>query len=207
MQVSSQSWCLWLTHRVNCWQDSQERRWVCLRRKLNCEYRRCHLRSHVESISLDHRTFKHPRISDAASETRLSELEEFWDSEMARIDKEGAKDWGEWYASGKRGISASCGVELAQRGFVQLDLYCQWSFHETQRDHLSLLPAKSSDQATDIDPFTTVLFSDVRLFEMRYLAARLAFRLAWLSFLGLHVPGLSQRMLHRTGMIGGVLVI
>jgi len=80
-----------------------------------------------------------PRISDAASETRLSELEEFWDSEMARIDKEGAKDWGEWYASGKRGISASCGVELAQRGFVQLDPYCQWSFHETQRDHLSLL--------------------------------------------------------------------
>ena len=84
MQVSSQSWCLWLTHRVNCWQDSQERRWVCLRRKLNCEYRRCHLRSHVESISLDHRTFKHPRISDATSEIRLSELEEFWDSEMAK---------------------------------------------------------------------------------------------------------------------------
>jgi len=29
-----------------------------------------------------------PRISDAASETRLSEFEEFWDSEMARIGEE-----------------------------------------------------------------------------------------------------------------------
>ena len=145
-----------------------------------------------------------PRISDAASGTQLSELEEFWDSEMARIGAEGAKDW---YALGKQGISASCGVELAQPGFVQLDPYCQWSFNETQRDHSSLLPAVSSDQVADIDPFATVLFSDVRLFEMRYLAARLAFRLAWLSFLGLHVPGLSQRMLHQTGMISGVLVI
>ena len=33
-----------------------------------------------------------PRISDATSEIRLSELEEFWDSEMARIGEEGAKD-------------------------------------------------------------------------------------------------------------------
>jgi len=126
---------------------------------------------------------------------------------MARIGEEGGEGWEKWYASGKRGISVSCGVELAKLNIAQLDSYCQWSFNETQRDHSSLLPAKSSDQATDIDPFTTVLFSDVRLFEMRYLVARLAFRLAWLSFLGLHVPSLSQRMLHRTGMIGGVLVI
>ena len=146
-----------------------------------------------------------PRISDAASETRLSELEEFWDSKMARIGEEGAEGWEKWYPSGKRGISVSCGVELAKLNVVPLDPYCQWSFNETQQDHSSLLPAKSSDQATDIDPFATVLFSDVRLFEIRYLAARLAFQLAWLSFLGLHIPGLSQRMLHRTGMIGGWL--
>jgi len=128
---------------------------------------------------------------------------------MARIGEEGAEGWEKWYASGKRGISASCGVELTKPNVVQLDPYCQWSFNEIQRNHSSLLLAKSSDQVADIDPFATVLFSDVRpsLFEMRYLAARFAFWLAWLSFLGLHVPGLSQRMLHRTGMIGGVLVI
>jgi len=92
-----------------------------------------------------------------------------------------------------RQTRASCGVELVKPNVVQLDPYCQWSFNEIQRNHSSLLPAKSSDQVADIDPFATVLFSDVRpsLFEMRYLAARLAFRLAWLSFLGLHVPGLS----------------
>ena len=79
--------------------------------------------------------------------------------------------------------------------------------HSMKLNEITCRFSKSSDQATDINPFTTVLFSDVRLFEMRYPAARLAFWLAWLSFLGLHVPGLSQRMLHRTGMIGGVLVI
>jgi len=73
-----------------------------------------------------------PQISDATSETRLSELEEFWDSEMARIGEEGAEGWEKWYASGKRGISASCGVELAKPNVVQLDPYCQWSFNETQ---------------------------------------------------------------------------
>jgi len=103
-----------------------------------------------------------PQISDATSETRLSELEEFWDSEMARIGEEGAEGWEKWYASGKPGISASCGVELAQPDVVQLDPYCQWSSNETQRDHSSLLPAKSSDQVADINPFATVLFSDVR---------------------------------------------
>ena len=148
-----------------------------------------------------------PWISDVTSETRLSELEEFLDSGMARIGEEGAEGWEKWYASGKRGISVSCGVKLAKLNIVQLDPYCQWSFNETQWDHSSLFLAKSSNQVTDINPFTTVLFSDVRLFEMRYLAVRLAFWLAWLSFLGLHVPGLSQWMLHQTGMISRVLVI
>jgi len=101
----------------------------------------------------------------------------------------------------------SCGVELAKLNIIQLDPYCQWSFNETQWDHSLLFPVKSSNQATDIDPFATVLFLDVRLFEMRYLAARLAFQLAWLLFLGLHIPGLSQWMLHQTGIISRVLVI
>ena len=73
-----------------------------------------------------------PRISDATSETRLSELEEFWDSGMARIGEEGAEGWEKWYASGKPGISVSCGVKLAKLNIVQLDPYCQWSFNETQ---------------------------------------------------------------------------
>ena len=110
---------------------------------------------------------------------------------MARVGEEGAESWAKWYASGKPGASSSCGIELAKLDVVQLDPYRQWSFNEIQRDQSSLLPAKSSDQVAEIDPFATVLFSDVRpsLFEMRCLETRLAFRLAWLSFLGLHVPG------------------
>jgi len=64
-----------------------------------------------------------PRISDATSETRLSELEEFWDSEMTRIGEEGAEGWEKCYAPGKPGISVSCGVELAKLNIAQLDPY------------------------------------------------------------------------------------
>jgi len=51
---------------------------------------------------------------------------------MARIGEEDAEGWEKWYASGKRGISVSCGVKLAKLNIVQLDPYCQWSFNETQ---------------------------------------------------------------------------
>jgi len=92
-----------------------------------------------------------PLITELSNIPRISELEEFWNSKMARIGEEGAEGWGKWYASGKPEISASCGVELAKPNVVLLDPDCQWSFNETQRDHSSLLPAKSSDQVADIN--------------------------------------------------------
>jgi len=103
-----------------------------------------------------------PLITELSNIPRISELEEFWNSEMARIGEEGAEGWEKWYASGKQGILASCGVKLAKPNVVLLDPDCQWSFNETQQNHSSLLPAESSDQVADINPFATVLFLDVQ---------------------------------------------
>ena len=112
------------------------------------------------------------RISDATSETRLSELEEFWDSEMARI---GAEGWEKWYASGKPGRH----VESNSLNRTSYNWILIVNGHSTKLNEIS-----------DVRP---------SLFEMRYLAARLAFRLARSSFLGLHVPGLTTSITTNAG--------
>jgi hypothetical protein len=79
---------------------------------------------------------------------------------------------------------------------AQLDPYRQWAFHEIQQDQSSLLPAKSFDSSDEDDPYSTVLFSDIRsiLFEVRRQGTPNALRLAWLSFLGLHIPGFAASL-------------
>ncbi|KXN83909.1 hypothetical protein AN958_00989, partial [Leucoagaricus sp. SymC.cos] len=145
-------------------------------------------------------TFKYPEsLRNVASEERFSELEGFWESELPRIGEEGAEGWEVWYAMGKPEAPAVSTDAIAKQGDehpTQLDPYRQWSFRETLQDQSSVLPAKSFDAAADADPFTTVLFSDIRpfLFDIRYTETRSAFRCAWLSFLGLHVPGFASTL-------------
>lgn len=110
------------------------------------------------------------------------------------MGEEDARGWGEWYASGKPETVAMRGTALTEQDteqVAQLDPYRQWAFREVQQDRSSLLPAKSFEEAAESDPYTTVLFSDIRsfLFEIKYPSTRDGLRLAWLSFLGLHVPG------------------
>ncbi|KAJ3569428.1 hypothetical protein NP233_g5061 [Leucocoprinus birnbaumii] len=142
-------------------------------------------------------TFKHPaNIGDVTTKTRLSELEEFWDSEMPRVGEEGAEGWTKWHASGKPEAPIAPITALDTQDATQLDPFRQWSFNEAQRDQSSLLPAKSFDKVAEVDPYATVLFSDIRpfLFEIRRPGTGFAFRLAWLSFLGLHVPGFATSL-------------
>jgi hypothetical protein len=88
------------------------------------------------------------------------------------------------------------GNALVKQDTTQLDPYRQWSFNEAEQDQSSILPAKSSDVAAETDPYAMVLFSDIRpfLFEIRRPGTGFAFRLAWLSFLGLHVPGFATSL-------------
>ena len=59
---------------MNCWQDSQKRRWVS-RLKLNVS-----IGAVIRAPTL--RAF--PLITELSNIPRISELEEFWDSEMAK---------------------------------------------------------------------------------------------------------------------------
>jgi hypothetical protein len=54
------------------------------------------------------------------------------------------------------------------------------------------MPTRSTDEPDD--PYSTVLFPDIRqlLVPLETLEAKRVFRLIWLSFLGLHVPGFSM---------------
>lgn len=154
---------------------------------------------HVGWSLTNYRIFKVPQnLVDAPLETRLAELEEFWDSEAPRIGEEGAYGWNKWYTSSKPNatpLSATLTRGDTKR-VIQLDPYRQWAFCEAQQDQLSLFPAKSFDDETEADPYSTVLFSDIRafLFEAKHPNTRSALRLAWLSFLGLHVPGFATSL-------------
>jgi NRDE-2, necessary for RNA interference len=129
-------------------------------------------------------------------EAQLGELEEFWESEAPRIGEEGAKGWNSWYQSGKpeAQLLGSSVPRLPEHR--DLDPYRQWSAQELTADRLSLLPSRTSSDTDDLDPFSTILFSDIRptLIKLETPRARDALRLVFLSFLGLHLPGFSNSL-------------
>lgn len=129
-------------------------------------------------------------------EAQLDELEEFWESETFRMGEEGAKGWKFWYQCGKPESQSpgSQGPNLPEHR--DLDPYRQWSAQELAADRSSIFPSRTSSEADDLDPFSTILFSDIRpvLVKFDTPRARDALRLVFLSFLGLHLPGFSQSL-------------
>lgn len=74
------------------------------------------------------------------------------------------------------------------------DPFQRWAAEESDSDLQLTMPTRSTDE-TD-DPYSTVLFSDIRrlLVPLETIQAKRAFRLIWLSFLGLHIPGFSKAL-------------
>ncbi|KAL0579360.1 hypothetical protein V5O48_002636 [Marasmius crinis-equi] len=122
-------------------------------------------------------------------ETVLDALEEFWESEVSRSGEPGSKGWHHWHSRRHEHhpvpIAPSNHVEAAD-----LDPYRQWGINESLGDRNRGRPARSNDDIDD--PYATVIFSDVRqiLFPLQSERAKKAFRLTWLSYMGLHIPGL-----------------
>ena len=58
-------------------------------------------------------------------------------------------------------------------------------------DHVALFPTRTTQEADDLDPYSMVIFSDIRpsLVKISSPQAKHALRLATLSFLGLPLPG------------------
>jgi NRDE-2, necessary for RNA interference len=122
--------------------------------------------------------------------TQLADLEEFWDSECPRLGEEGAEGWASWY-SAKKDAPPLSSEALLLPNIPDLDPYRQWASEELQADLKLCLPTRAVLDAQD--PYSTVLLADIRpmLLNIESQRARHGFRMAWLSFLGLHIPGFS----------------
>ncbi len=135
-------------------------------------------------------------ISHLPFEEQMNNLEEYWDSEAPRIGEPGSKGWADWYIAGKpertpRRASASTSSTHMAVATSLSDPYQRWAQTEMWEDELMRPPLRSTDPDAELDPYATILFSDIRpfLFELTSKRSKGSFRLMWLSHLGLHVPG------------------
>ncbi|TFK36838.1 NRDE-2, necessary for RNA interference-domain-containing protein [Crucibulum laeve] len=145
-------------------------------------------------------TFEVPQgLDDLPLKLQLDELEEFWDSELPRVGERGSKGWDDWVRRGKPEVTstASPASQPSNRP-SELDPYRSWAADELRLDQGSVLPARSADDAAQFDPYSMVLFADIRplLLSLNSAEAKDAFRVAWISAIGLHVPGFSLSSLN-----------
>jgi len=137
-----------------------------------------------------------PSFTSKTFEEQLGELEEFWESENPRVGESGATGWAAWVESGKPEYSSQALPAREPFASAASDPYRRWSQAETHADRVLQPPLRSTDSESEDDPYATVLFSDIRSFltSLHSIRSKQIFRLIWLSFLGLHVPGLQTSL-------------
>ncbi|KAF8167773.1 NRDE-2, necessary for RNA interference-domain-containing protein [Crassisporium funariophilum] len=130
-----------------------------------------------------------PDIMEKSVQAQLNDVEDFWDSECPRFMEEGSKGWATWYPSRSQEHPLTVSETTQSPSMPDLDPYRQWANQESFADRNRYLPTRSDSDT--LDPYSTVLFADIRpmLFNILSIQAKDAFRMAWLSFLGLHIPG------------------
>lgn len=126
-------------------------------------------------------------------EDKLDALEAFWESELPRTGEPGATGWASWEASGRPEPTAPSSHTASPKS-SHADPYTRWAANELLGDRWQTLSARSFDDVDD--PYATILFSDIRplLVELLSPGVQNTFRLVWLSFLGLHIPGFSSAL-------------
>ncbi|KAI5123567.1 hypothetical protein M0805_003385 [Coniferiporia weirii] len=132
-------------------------------------------------------------VKHLAFEEQLNHLEEFWECEAARTGESSAEGWNKWNATRETSGSSPANGTISRCN--SLNPYEIWQFHERESDKCLFMPTRASNMDED-DPYSTILFVDVRpfLFRLRSAKGQDMFRLIWLSFLGLHIPGLSSSL-------------
>ncbi|TFK56970.1 DUF1740-domain-containing protein [Heliocybe sulcata] len=121
---------------------------------------------------------------------QLAALEEFWESEVPRLGEAGAEGWASWVAAGRLDhVPSDPRARETNTSSEDPDPYRRWSTNELVADKRHQLPSRTTDDIDD--PYATVLFSDIRplLCQWESTKAKHAFRLTWISYLGLHIPG------------------
>jgi hypothetical protein len=119
---------------------------------------------------------------------RLDALEEFWDSEQPRLGEAEALGWAAWIGSGKQDRRPQAVTnDHSPRTMHTTDPYSNWSTMELHEDQVCYLPARSSDEIDSADPYSSILFSDIRPFlqDISTPRAKKFFQFAWVSFLQL----------------------
>lgn len=142
--------------------------------------------------------FHHPTaINQIPLEEQINHLEEYWDMETPRIGEPGSIGWADWYIAGKPDRMPGHAPSSKSSTFVTTtaslsDPYQRWAQEEVREDEALRPPLRSTDPDAELDPYATILFSDIRpyLFGLTSNHSKNLFRLIWLSYLGLHVPDL-----------------
>lgn len=174
--------------------------WLRSKPKLNCKgfvFSQSSNNPLVSRLTSLYRTYHQPaRLRSQPDDAKLDALEEFWDSEIARTGEPDAQGWAAWFDSGKPEPSTFPSPRKPEHGISHMDPYIRWSAQESQDDRISLLPKRSVDEDDSSDPYSIIMFSDIRplLFSLNSAPARNALRLIWLSFLGLNIPGFANSL-------------
>ena len=97
-----------------------------------------------------------------SNEATVSMFEQFWDSEVPRIGEEGAEGWARFLQ--KQGRPPQPSIEIADDLKYEKDFWKSWLASERRRSLLSRNPARATDDLEVNDPYSIILFSDIRPF-------------------------------------------
>ena len=136
-----------------------------------------------------------------AFEKQLDSLEDFWESESPRVGEAGAKGWSAWDKTEE--ITPGTKPNPVRK-CDDSDPFAIWHFSEAESDRRLIFPSRMLSGGNEAspagdeeeDPYAAVLFSDVRpfLIHLQTTKGKDVLRLIWLSYLGLHIPGLSSAL-------------
>lgn len=133
-------------------------------------------------------------MKHAPLEHQLQSLEEFWDSGYPRLGEAEASGWVLWFGNNQSSAYHGPAISIAKSSSISpnLDPYTAWAQAEIEFDERCRLPLRPDDDEDGSDPYTAVIFTDIKSLlvpPFKSISARRLFRYAWLSLLGLHIPG------------------
>ncbi|EGP89892.1 uncharacterized protein MYCGRDRAFT_90708 [Zymoseptoria tritici IPO323] len=99
-------------------------------------------------------------LSSAGVSERLSSLEEFWESEVARVGEENSLGWAKYHDSGE-GTPRESQPAVKDKTVLCNSLQ-NFADEENTLGSAFLLPASTYDDDAVTDPFRCVMFSDIR---------------------------------------------
>jgi hypothetical protein len=123
-----------------------------------------------------------PPTSESIREVELDRFEEFWDSECPRFGEEGAKGWKSFDRDGPfSDVLPVAEIELSEPSVKE--------WHDREERSRGNMPARTTDNVNEGDPYRVILFNDIRPFLYSFttdVVQRLPY--AFLSFFGINLP-------------------